>query len=98
MLDRLKSFDRKHLAELAVVFVLYTLTAKFGLMMYAVSSFAALIWPAAGIAVGALLVRGTVRLESVLGRGSKFIVEFPIEIIPSKAKPLPKLRSSEAEL
>jgi signal transduction histidine kinase len=47
-----------NLSELIVLFLVYVVSARLGLMMGAVSGFAALVWPPTGIALAALLVRG----------------------------------------
>ncbi len=44
----------------AIVFVVYVLTARFGLMLHPVNSFATLIWPPTGIAIFALFAGGYV--------------------------------------
>jgi signal transduction histidine kinase len=44
--------------ELIVLFLVYVVSARLGLMMGAVSGFATLVWPPTGIAMAALLLRG----------------------------------------
>jgi signal transduction histidine kinase len=48
----------RSVSELIVVFLIYVVSARLGLMMGAVSGFATLVWPPTGIALVALLLRG----------------------------------------
>ncbi len=48
----------RRLAEIAGLAVLYLALARAGLMLTAVSGFASLIWPASGLALAAVLLRG----------------------------------------
>ena len=54
-MDRL---DRSTLTEIAMLAIAYGMAAKVGLMLDAVSGFASLVWPASGIALAALVIRG----------------------------------------
>jgi signal transduction histidine kinase len=47
-----------NLPELILLFLVYVLSARLGLMMGAVSGFATLVWPPTGIALAALFLRG----------------------------------------
>jgi signal transduction histidine kinase len=47
-----------YVIRVAFLFAIYVSTAKFGLMLDAVSGFATLVWPPAGIALAALLLFG----------------------------------------
>lgn len=48
----------QHLGQVAALAVVYTVVAKLGLMMDAVSGFATLVWPASGVALAALVLFG----------------------------------------
>jgi signal transduction histidine kinase len=54
----MKSSRLKLIVELLSLAVIYTVVARLGLMMDAVSGFATLVWPPSGIALAALLARG----------------------------------------
>ncbi len=53
-------FDASTLVEIALLAIAYGIAAKVGLMLDAVSGFASLVWPASGIALAALFIRGPV--------------------------------------
>ncbi|MGZ3688279.1 MAG: MASE1 domain-containing protein, partial [Bdellovibrionota bacterium] len=57
MLQRLK-LDRSDLPKMALLFVIYVLTAELGLNLGAVSGFATLVWPPTGLALAALFLFG----------------------------------------
>ncbi|MBA3655746.1 MAG: MASE1 domain-containing protein [Gemmatimonadaceae bacterium] len=53
-------FGASTLVEIALLAIAYGIAAKVGLMLDAVSGFASLVWPASGIAIAALYIRGAI--------------------------------------
>lgn len=56
--NSLKSYLSPYRVQLALLFIIYFLTARFGLMTNAVNNFAALVWPPTGLALAALIIYG----------------------------------------
>lgn len=54
----MRSFRLSYFIKAGVLFALYFLTAKLGLSLDAVSGFATLVWPPAGIALAFILLFG----------------------------------------
>lgn len=54
----MKSKSRSEMVQVGVLFLLYFVTARFGLKMDAINGFATLIWPPTGIAFAAVLLFG----------------------------------------
>ncbi|MGZ6164025.1 MAG: MASE1 domain-containing protein, partial [Myxococcaceae bacterium] len=55
-----------HATELTLLLIVYVAAARLGLQMGPVSGFATLVWPATGIALAALLIRGVRLWPAVL--------------------------------
>ena len=56
--ESMRPFGRRGTIELAVVFVAYAATARLGLSFDALGGIATTVWPPAGIALAALVLRG----------------------------------------
>jgi signal transduction histidine kinase len=70
-------FEKRYVSDLPkilILFAVYFLTAKLGLMLDPVSGFATLVWPPTGIALAALLIFGYHLWPGVLG--GAFLVNF----------------------